>query len=118
MAYPVALPDESLAARALIDRVLLRAGIRPDPALVSNSVELTKTYARLNRAVCFSFRIAGRPDPFGMVAIPLHDPDLSHARLFLAARRGRVLPSPAAAFAQQLVEMFESLAEAGPRSNR
>lgn len=108
-AYPVALPDESLAARALIDRVLSRGGIRIEPALASNSIELTKTYARWNRAVCFSFRVGGQPDPSGLVEVPLSDPELSHARLFLAVRRGRVLPSPAATFAQQLTEQFESL---------
>ncbi|MFT3924057.1 MAG: LysR family transcriptional regulator [Myxococcales bacterium] len=108
VAYPVALPDESLAARALIDRVLLRAGLRIEPTMVSNSVELTKTYARWNHAVCFSFRVGGQVDPSGLVEVPLSDPELSHARLFLAARRGRVLPSVAAAFAQQLVQQFES----------
>lgn len=109
IAYPIALPDKTLAARALIDRALMRSSFKLEPALVSNSVELTKTFARANRAVCFQFRIAGLPDPSGLVAIPLADPGFAQATLALAARRGRVLPVAAAAFAAQLEEAFETL---------
>ena len=109
VAYPIALPDNTLAARALIDRALMRSSFKLEPALVSNSVELTKTFARANRAVCFQFRIAGLPDPSGLVAIPLTDYGFAQATLALAARRGRVLPVAAAAFAAQLEEAFEIL---------
>jgi hypothetical protein len=108
IAYPVALPDTSLAARALIDAALARASFTLEPAFVSNSVELTKTYARQNRAVCFQFRIGGE-DPSGMRAIPLTDSAFSQARLALAARRNRVLPVAAAAFAEVLEEMLATL---------
>jgi DNA-binding transcriptional LysR family regulator len=107
--YPIALPDTTLAARALIERALARASFKLEPALVSNSVELTKTFARANRAVCFQFRIAGRPDPSGLTAIPLADAGFAQATLALAMRRGRVLPVAAAAFAAQLEEFFETL---------
>ncbi|MDB4991205.1 MAG: transcriptional regulator [Myxococcaceae bacterium] len=109
LAYPVALPDQSLAARALIDRVMLRSSFKFEPSLVSNSVELTKTFARWNQAVCFQYRIGRHAEPNGMVEIPLLEPGFADAQLILAARRGRVLPVPAAAFAQQLVELFETL---------
>lgn len=109
LAYPIAMPDTTLAARALIDRALLRASFKLEPALVSNSVELTKTFARQNQAICFQFRIAGRPDPSGMVAIPLTDPGFADASLALAARRHRVLPVASAAFASLLEEIFETL---------
>jgi DNA-binding transcriptional LysR family regulator len=108
VAYPIAMPDTSLAARALIDGTLARASFKLEPALVSNSVELTKTYARQNNAVCFQFRIAGK-DPSGMCAIPLTDPGFAHATLALASRRNRVLPVAAAAFAEQLERLFETL---------
>jgi DNA-binding transcriptional LysR family regulator len=109
--FPIALPDESLAARKLIDRALLGASFRFEPALVSNSVELTKTFARANRAVCFQFRIGGAAEQAAsnMVEIPLADPGFADARLMLAVRRGRVLPVAAAAFAQQLEEELEVL---------
>jgi DNA-binding transcriptional LysR family regulator len=107
--YPIALPDATLAARTLIDRALTRASFKFEPALVSNSVELTKTFARQNHAVCFQFRIAGKPDASGMVTIPLTDPGFAQARIVLAVRRNRVLPVAAAAFAQLLEETFEKL---------
>jgi DNA-binding transcriptional LysR family regulator len=107
--YPIAMPDTSLAARTLIDRVLLRSSFKPEPVLVSNSIELTKTFARHNQAICFQFRIAGRDDPSGMRAIPLTDPGLGQAALALAARRNRVLPVASAAFAQLLEEVFDAM---------
>jgi DNA-binding transcriptional LysR family regulator len=109
VAYPVALPDATLAARALVDHVLMRASFKFEPALVSNSVELTKTFARQNQGVCFQFCIAGGPDPSGMVAIPLTDPGLEEATLALAARRHRVLPVASAAFAALLEEVLDAL---------
>jgi DNA-binding transcriptional LysR family regulator len=108
-AYPMAMPDETLAARTLIDAALRRASIRLEPALVSNSIETTKMFARSSQGLCFSFRIGKRPDVSGMIAIPLSDPELQEASLRLASRRGRVLPVAAAAFAEQLMSIFEEL---------
>jgi DNA-binding transcriptional LysR family regulator len=102
--YPIAMPDETLAARALLDRALEHASASFEPALVSNSIEMTKIFARAGRGVCFSFRIGDDPDAPGMVSVPLRDPVLADARLYLACRRGRVLPVAAAAFAEQLTE--------------
>jgi DNA-binding transcriptional LysR family regulator len=109
VAYPLALPDETLAARSLIDAALSRASIRFEPALFSNSIEATKMFARTSGGICFSFKIGKKPDISGMVAIPLSDPELAEARLRLATRRGRVLPVAAAAFAEQLTTTFEDL---------
>ena len=109
IAYPIAMPDATLAARTLIDRALIRASFKLEPALVSNSVELTKTFARENHGVCFQFHIAGKPDPSGMRAIPLTDPGFAQATLALATRRSRVLPVAAAAFAELLEEVLRAL---------
>lgn len=109
VAYPLAMPDETLAARALIDSALGRGSIRFEPALLSNSIETTKMFARTSGGVCFSFKIGKKPDVSGMVTIPLSDPELSEARLRLCGRRGRVLPVAAAAFAEQLTTLFEEL---------
>ena len=107
--YPLAMPDETLAARSLIDAALGGASIRFEPALLSNSIEATKMFARTAGGVCFSFKIGKKPDVSGMIAIPLGDPGLSDARLCLASRRGRVLPVAAASFAEQLAGTFEEL---------
>jgi DNA-binding transcriptional LysR family regulator len=110
--FPVALPDETLAARELIDRAMNHTSVQLEPSLVSNSIETTKVFARTSGGVCFSFRIGSKPDVSGMVSIPLTDPDLGDARLFLASRRGRVLPVAAATFAEQLGTTFEQLGTA------
>jgi DNA-binding transcriptional LysR family regulator len=109
VAYPLAIPDETLAARSLIDAALGGASIRFEPALLSNSIETTKMFARTSGGVCFSFKIGKKPDVSGLIAIPLSDPGLAEARLSLAGRRGRVLPVAAAAFAEQLSSTFEDL---------
>lgn len=109
VAYPLAVPDETLAARGLIDSALARTSTRFEPALVSNSIETTKIFARTAGGVCFSFKIGKKPEVSGMVAIPLSDPELAEARLQLCSRRGRVLPVAAAAFAEELTALFEEL---------
>jgi len=104
LAWPLALGDATLAGRILIERALAKSSQRPQPALVSNSVELMKAYARMNDAVCFQFRTGGRRDVEAgdMAAIPLSDAAFQGAQIVLMARRGRVLPVAAAAFAEEL----------------
>ncbi len=106
MPFPIAVPDHSLAARGSsrprargrglaaqsgvgvgFDRNA--AGVRPAPG----------------EAVCFSFRLDAREPAHGLVALPLADTRCGEASLYLAARKGRVLPVAAAAF---LAEELES----------
>jgi DNA-binding transcriptional LysR family regulator len=104
LAYPLALGDATLAGRALIERVLAQASFELDPRLISNSVETMKAFARMNRGVCFQFRKPGKAaiPPGDMTAVPLIDAPLLQARLYLAIRRGRVLPVAAASFVELL----------------
>jgi DNA-binding transcriptional LysR family regulator len=104
LACPVALQDRTLAGRVLIDQVLDRASFELEPALISNSIAMMISFARVNAGVCFQFRTLGRTHPplDGMVAIPLIDPPLLQAKLFMAVRRNRALPIAASAFAEQL----------------
>jgi DNA-binding transcriptional LysR family regulator len=102
--YPLALGDATLAGRALIEQVLAQASFDLDPRLICNSIEAMKAFARMNRGICFQFRKPGKAlvAPGDMVALPLIDPPLLQAKLFLACRRGRVLPIAAAAFVELL----------------
>jgi len=109
VAYPIAMPDETLAARALMDISLRRHSIRFEPALVSNSIEMTKMFARSSNGLCFSFHIGKKPDVSGMISIPLTDPELQEASLRLMSRRGRVLSVAAASFAELLIAVFDEL---------
>ncbi|MBR0967317.1 LysR family transcriptional regulator [Tardiphaga sp. 538_B7_N1_4] len=108
LAFPLALADKTLAGRGLIEQVLARASFDLEPRLVSNSVEAMKAFAHMNRGVCFQFRSPGKAliPPGDMIALPLVDPPLLQARLFLATRRDRVLPVAAAAFVEQLKSAF------------
>jgi DNA-binding transcriptional LysR family regulator len=108
LAYPIALADESLAGRALIDRALLKASFQFEPALVSNSIETMKAFARMSQAVCFQFRIGAAFDT-DMVSIPLTDTGLTQTELFLAMRRGRSLPGAAAAFSEHMSAIFDEM---------
>ena len=104
ISYPLALCDSTLALRVLIEQVLAEASFDLDPHIVSNSFETMSTFARENRGIYFQFRKPGK-GPFrsgDMVAVPLIDAPLLQAKLFLATRRGRVLPIAAATFVERL----------------
>lgn len=102
--FPLALADTTLALRALIEQALAEASFDLDPRLVSNSFEIMRAFARLNRGLYLQFRKPGTlPISSGdMIAVPLIDAPLLQAKLFLATRRGRVLPVAAAAFVEWL----------------
>jgi len=102
--YPCALPDHTLAARQLLDAALEEAGITLRPALESDSIETLKASARLGRIVCFSFHLGSDAETQGLVPLVINHPRCTEAQLFLAARRGRVLPVAAASFAEGLGE--------------
>ncbi len=111
LAYQVALADQSLAGRKLIERAPAKSSYHFEPALVSNSVETMKAYARESQAVCFQFKTGAAHDVAReeMVAVPLADPSLGRTQLVLAARRGRVLPIAAAKFSEQLIQNLNDL---------
>lgn len=106
--YPIALADESLAGRALIERSLATASFQLQPALVSNSIEAMKAYVRLSQAICFQYGAESAAGVLGsdMVAVPLSDASLRGAELLLGRRRSRALPTAAAAFAEELSGLF------------
>lgn len=106
--YPIALADESLAGRALIERSLSTSSFRLQPALVSNSIEAMKAYVRLSQAICFQYGADSRPGILSgdVIAVPLSDVSLRGAELLLGRRRGRALPTAAAAFAEELSDLF------------
>jgi DNA-binding transcriptional LysR family regulator len=108
--YPIALGDNTLAGRALIEQALTRTSFNIEPALVSNSVEAMKAFSRMNQGICFQFRPPGKAGvpTGGMIAIPVADQPLPNAQLLLATRRGRALPFAAAAFAEQLRSLIEA----------
>jgi DNA-binding transcriptional LysR family regulator len=112
--FPIVLADDALAGRSLIEATLAKTSLQLAPVLITNMVEVMKQYVRNSNAICFQFRVGpvAEPAPTDLVANPLADPELSEARLMLAARRGRVLPPSAAAFCENLRAL---LRETAPR---
>ncbi len=102
LAHPLALPDHTLAARGLLELASEQLMVPFVPAIESNSIETLKTFARLGEAVCLAFHVGEQARDSGLVARPLRDPHCAEARLYLAVRRGRVLPVAAASFVEQL----------------
>lgn len=117
MAYPWAIPDHSLAARTLLDLALDQSSLPVVPTLQSNSIETLKSFARHGGAICFSFHLGSDAEAQGLVPVALRDRIFQKARLYLAARRGRVLPVAAAGFSEQLKETFADSISAGAMSD-
>lgn len=110
IAYPLALAASTLALRMLIEQLLAEASFDLDPRIVSNSFETMRVFARINGGIYFQFRKPGigSSQSGDMVAVPLVDAPLLQAKLFLATRRGRVLPIAAAAFVERLKESWNN----------
>lgn len=102
--YPVVLAQEQLAARALADAALNAGGLQMQPVLVTNMFEVMKRYVSRSNAISFQFHLAQLSGVLldGLVAVPLADRKLAEARLMLAVRRGRGLPSSAQAMCERL----------------
>ena len=102
--YPIVLAQEQFAARAMVDATLTNSSQKTQPVLVTNMFALMKKYARMTNAVSFQFHLIPLFDavPDGLVAVPLADRQLAEARLMLAVRRGRVLPTAADLVAERI----------------
>jgi len=104
--FPLAVPDASLAARAILDGAMEEAGITLEPALESASIETLKAFARLGQAVCFSFMLGDKEPLPGLVPLRVRDARCTDASLLLVVRRGRVLPVAAASFVELMIGYF------------
>jgi DNA-binding transcriptional LysR family regulator len=114
--YPLALPDRSLAVRSLLEMAADESMLMLRPALESDSVETLKAFARLGEAVCISFRVENEAYAPGLVPLRLSDAVFGGAALYLAVRRGRVLPPPAAGFGEHLAHRLVNVGQALSRS--
>ncbi|APZ44512.1 hypothetical protein BW247_02940 [Acidihalobacter ferrooxydans] len=109
--YPITLPDSTLSVQGLIERVLAKTSFALEPILVSNSIEMMRSYCRMTQAIFFQFRIGAiqHTEQQDLVAVPLSDPELVHAKLVIAVRKGRVLAPASAAFAETLTALWKAL---------
>lgn len=107
--FPVALGDETMAGRALIDRALHKASFTLEPVLVSNSIKVMHAFASLGEGIYFQFGVGTLADNSDMVAIPLTDRVLTQGKLHMVMRRGRVLPVASAAFHEHVAGLLQRI---------
>jgi DNA-binding transcriptional LysR family regulator len=107
----LAVPDTSFGIRRLVDEMQLSAGIRIEPVLVTDSIQLLASFARLSLGVaCLPFfAIAGDVDAGRVVAVPLADALARAAGIDLMVHRGRRLPLAAELFLESLRGALEKL---------
>lgn len=110
--FPVALPDETLSGRGVLDELLDTSSARPRPQLQSNSFELMRGFARACGGIHFQIEV-GAGEGTGAVAIPIEDRGLPTGRLVLLALRSRVLPVAAARFAETLAQRLHGANQRG-----
>jgi DNA-binding transcriptional LysR family regulator len=110
LAYPIAMPDRSLAIRHFLDAALARMQRRGNAALETNSLELLRNYTLTEPGV-LSFQISlGVPRSIPHLEVrPIDERDLPPLRIVLAQMRGRRLPVSSAKFADQLARGLAGL---------
>jgi len=110
--FPVVLAQEQLAARALVETALTAGGLTMQPVLVTNMFEVMKKYVRQTDAISFHFVLArpGSETLDGLTAVKLADKQLAQAKVMLAVRRARALPSIVNTVCETLRAALEALA--------
>jgi DNA-binding transcriptional LysR family regulator len=103
--YPMALPDQRIGGRQLLDEVTARAGLSLTPSIQSNSFEFLRGCVARGQALSFQIEVGALPDYLegsGVVARAIDRRDVPHANLVLGQLRDRNLPSAAAMFCEHL----------------
>jgi len=100
----LALPDRTFGLRRLVDDIAAATGTELKPALVTNSIESLRSFARAGMGVSMLTRCATRRDVSEgrLVAVPLLGRNLRKACLKICVRKGRVLSPAARALARHL----------------
>ncbi len=108
----LALPDRTFGLRRLIDDMVAAAGIELKPALVTNSIQSLRSFARAGLGLSILTRCATRRDVVEgrLVAVPLQGRNLRKACLKICVRNGRTLSPAARALARHLARSARSYA--------
>ena len=107
--YPLAMPDNSLGGRALLEGFFARSSLKPTVVLESNSFEMLRNYVRSNDAVSFQIQV-GTPlarAQDGVTARLIEERAFPRQPLTVAQLKGRHLPQPALRFLTALREVLE-----------
>ncbi|MFS2151680.1 LysR substrate-binding domain-containing protein [Rhizobium sp. Rhizsp42] len=103
---PLALPDQSLGGRQVLDEVIARRDFRFDIMAESNSFEMLRGLVLRGNMISFQIEAGAPRQDFGMglVGRPIDERDIPRSDLVLCQLRGRVLPIAASSFADRLVK--------------
>ncbi len=104
--FPLAIPDNSLGGRALLEGFFARSSLNPNVVLESNSFEMLRNFVRSNDAVSFQIQV-GTPvsrNQDGITARVIEERAFSRQPLTVAQLKGRHLPQPALRFLASLRE--------------
>lgn len=109
--YTVALGDRSFGSRRLLDTLMARTRMQLNVALEASTVQTLKEFTRQTGAISFQFQIGTLQEARRgeLVSIPLTDRALTHSRMVLAARNGRMLPIATASFTEVMVATLSAL---------
>lgn len=100
--FPVAMPDQTLAIRHLLDVARSRRQIAANMQIESGSFEFLRNYVMREQAVTFQI-LSGIPQEDSRIyARPIDLRDLAPIQIVLGQLRGRALSVAAAKFADQL----------------
>lgn len=100
----LALPDRTFGIRRLIDDVAAATGVELKPALVTNSIESLRSFARagMGVSVLTTFSIQRDMSEGRLVSIPIQGRNLQKACVKICVRKGRSLPPAVRALARHL----------------
>lgn len=100
--HPVAMPDNSLAVRHLLDAALARKPQQIDMRLESGSIEFLRNYVLAEHLLSFQIAVGIPPSAPGLLARPIDPRDITPVEVVLGQSRGRTLTVAAAKFVDQL----------------
>lgn len=112
--WPIALPDQTFGMRHLINQVALTAKVDLFPALVTNSIESLRSFARIGMGLSILTTHSVRNDVERglLTSMPLREKKLRAARVDICVRRERQLPAAARALALAFEQRAQKLISA------
>ncbi len=107
--HPIAVPETTFGIRALIDQVCLDKGLQVKPALLTNSIEALRSFARTGAGISLlpNITILRELADRSLVSVPLIDPQLKLATTDIMVRKNRRLPIAVQMFLHTLVERMQ-----------
>jgi DNA-binding transcriptional LysR family regulator len=109
--YPLAVPDQQLGSRQIVEAAAARGNLRLNIAVEANSFEFLRGCVARAGLISFQITIGAIPEamPAGVVIRPIDEAEAPGADLVLGQVRGRGLPIAAARFADQLARALGAM---------